>query len=316
MPNSQLGGFSNFDPDADIPSLGGKVIFITGGTAGLGRTSIIALSKHEPAHIYFTGRNGEAAARLVDEVKNIAPSVPLTFVQMDMSSLADVKSAVSKAFTHNRLDILICCAGIMAAPPGLSKDGFEIQFAVNHLGNAMVIQQLLPILVETAKLPDADVRVVSVTSEGWSGHPKGGIVFEKLRTTQEGFMWSWFRYGQSKLANIVYAAEIARRYPQITSVSIHPGVVKTDLVTSLTPAKRYFTSITTSLMGRTFLTPEEGSYSQLWAAVGAKKEQIVNGAFYYPVGKLSNEKLDDVATSEAFAKKLWDWTDETFSKIQ
>lgn len=113
---------------------------------------------------------------------------------MDMGSLSMVKAAL-KGFVHDRLDILMCSAGIMAAPAGLSKDGFEIQFAINHLGNAMIIQQLLPVLERTAEQPGSDVRIVCLTSTGWRGHPKGGILFDKLRTTQEGVAGSWIRYG-------------------------------------------------------------------------------------------------------------------------
>ena len=112
---------------------------------------------------------------------------------MDLGDLASVKSAIVKTFTHDRLDLLICNAGIMAAPPGLSKDGFEVQFATNHLGHAMVVRQLLPVLLKTAE--QHDVRIVCLTSDGWRGHPRGGIVFDKLKTTQDGAVGPYIRYG-------------------------------------------------------------------------------------------------------------------------
>ncbi|KAL3475714.1 hypothetical protein BJX99DRAFT_155037 [Aspergillus californicus] len=109
-----------------------------------------------------------------------------------------------------------------------------------------------------------------------------GINFGDLKTTQDGgFMWSWFRYGQSKLANLIYAKELARRYPNITSVAVHPGVVGTGLVDSLSFVKRWFVILTN--FGR-FLTPDEGAYDQLWAA-STDKKKLVNGGFYEPVGK-------------------------------
>lgn len=113
---------------------------------------------------------------------------------MDMLSLASVKAATNK-FVHDRLDILMCNAGIMAVPPALSKDGFETQFATNHLAHAMIIQQLLPVLLRTADEPGSDVRVVCLTSLGWRGHPKGGVLFDQVRTTMERFFGSWIRYG-------------------------------------------------------------------------------------------------------------------------
>lgn len=160
----------------------------------MGHASVAALAKHSPEHVYFTGRNTTAADALISLLKSTNPDVPLTFLQMDMSSLASVKAAAKK-FAHDRLDILMCNAGIMQTPPGLSKDGYEIQFAINHLGHAMLIQELLPILLKTTNLPGSDVRIVSNTSMGWKSHPMGGVQFGKLKTTQEGIMGSYIRYG-------------------------------------------------------------------------------------------------------------------------
>lgn len=164
------------------------------GTSGLGAASIKALAKHNPEHIYFSGRNSNAAQSLITQIKDEIRFVNLTFIKMDFTSLASVKAAVQD-FTHSRLDLLMCNAGIMAVPPGLSKDGYEIQFATNHLGHAMLIQQLLPVLNRTAETPGSDVRIVCLTSEGWKGHPKDGVTFSELKTTQDRFMGSWVRYG-------------------------------------------------------------------------------------------------------------------------
>jgi NAD(P)-dependent dehydrogenase (short-subunit alcohol dehydrogenase family) len=133
---------------------------------------------------------------------------------MDLTSLSSIKSSTPQL---TRLDLLMCNAGIMATPPSLSKDGYEIQFATNHLGHAMLIKQLLPTMLKTAEEPRSDVRIVILTSMGWRAHPKAGIEFSTLNTTQDRAIFGgWVRYGQSKLANLVYAAELARRYPNIT----------------------------------------------------------------------------------------------------
>jgi len=105
----------------------------------------------------------------------------------------------------------------VAKPPALSEDGYEIQFAVNHLAHALIIKTLLPALLKSASKPNSDVRIVNLTSAAWRGAPSGGIRFASLNTTQPGFIGHWFRYSQSKLANIVYASELARRYPEITT---------------------------------------------------------------------------------------------------
>ncbi|KAI1849615.1 hypothetical protein JX266_004564 [Neoarthrinium moseri] len=302
-----VAGYVDFNPERDIPSLQGKVIFITGGTAGLGKESVLALARHKPAHIYFSGRNGNAADSVLREVGDIAPGVGITFVELDLTSLAAVKVASSK-FVHNRLDILMCNAGIMSKPSGVSADGYEIHFATNHLGHAMLTQQLLPVMLKTAEQPEADVRLINLTSLGWAMHPRDGVSFSTVRGPQDGFWESQRVYGQSKLANIVYAAEIARRYPAITAVSVHPGVVKTDLVEGLSTATRYFVKATSAILGNRLLDPSQGRLSQLWAAAGARKEQLVNGALYLPVGVMSNHTLDKTAKSPEFAKKLWAWT--------
>jgi NAD(P)-dependent dehydrogenase (short-subunit alcohol dehydrogenase family) len=136
----------------------------------------------------------KAGEALIADIKKNNASASLTFVEMDLCSLASVKAAAQK-FAHDRLDVLLCNAGIMAVPPALSKDGYEIQFATNHLGHAMLIRKLLPIMLKTATLPGSDVRIVCLTSNGWMSHPKGGVKFSELKTVQEGFYGAGIRYG-------------------------------------------------------------------------------------------------------------------------
>ena len=211
-------------------------------------------------------------------------------------------------FKHDRLDVLICSAGIMAQPPELSKDGYEIQFATNHLGHAMLVKQLLPTMLKTAEQPGADSRIIFISSVGWRVHPSAGIQFSRLKTTQDfSALGPWRRYGQSKLANIVYAAELARRYPSITTVSLHPGAVKTDLVGNLGFLDK--AAVYLSNFGM-LITPEEGVKNQLWAAAGAQKGDLENGAYYMPVGLQSGSQLDSTAKDKKLATDLWDWTEK------
>lgn len=153
-----------------------------------------ALAHHDPEHIYFSGRNKKTAESLIAAIKTTKPNVGLTFVEMDLTSLASVKAAAKK-FTHDRLDLLMCNAGIMASPPAVSKDGYEIQFATNHLGHAMLIRQLLPVMLETAESPGSDVRMVSLTSDGWRGHPGDGVTFSDIKSNQDKIFGSFTRYG-------------------------------------------------------------------------------------------------------------------------
>jgi NAD(P)-dependent dehydrogenase (short-subunit alcohol dehydrogenase family) len=165
--------------------------------------------------------------------------VALTFLETDHASLASVRSSAHTFLSAaTRLDLLILNAGIMAVPPALTPDGYEVQFGVNHLSHALLVKLLLPTLRSTAQQPGSDVRVVAVASLAFSGHPSGGIRFDTLQTPQAWWLGgAWQRYGQAKLANILYAAELARRHPyaesKITFLSIHPGTFNTHLITSL-----------------------------------------------------------------------------------
>ena len=109
---------------------------------------------------------------------------------------------------------------------------------------------------------------------------------------------------------MLYAAELARRHPSILSVSLHPGVVETGLVTSLTGWKKAAVYVPNLLLRNPIMQVEQGCHNQLWCAVGARRDEIVNGGIYYPVGVLGNDRLDNAAKSLELASELWDWTDE------
>jgi NAD(P)-dependent dehydrogenase (short-subunit alcohol dehydrogenase family) len=201
---------------------------------------------------------------------------------------------------------------VVAKPPGLSKDGWEIQFAVNHLAHAMIVKMVLPALQAAAVKPDSDVRVVMVSSLGFRFASGSGIKFATLNTVQDGLMGPWVRYGQSKLGNVLLAREIARRYPNITAVSVQPGVTQTELVSSTRLRDRVLIAITN---WTTYFTTEEGSLNQLWMAVGAKKLDIVNGGFYLPAGVDSTSMLAEITNRDSLAIELWDWTNKVLNKV-
>ncbi|KAF1837795.1 NAD(P)-binding protein [Decorospora gaudefroyi] len=300
-------GFKDFDPAKDIPDLSGKVVLVTGGTEGLGEGCIRAFTAHNPLHIYFTGRNASTADALISEIKLSHPTTSLTFIKMDLSSLRTVKEGIAEGFRHDRLDILMNNAGIIAKPAILSTDGYEIQFTTNHLGHAMPTKELLPILLRTAQHPGSDVRVITNTSEGYMFHRfvEGGISFSELdagSTMSRAVLGSWIRYGQSKFANILFASELARRYPALTSVVIHPGLNKT------------FVSVTSRMSGTKWLQAHEGILNQLWCAAGAKKGELRNGGFYMPVGVNCTDQLTIEAKDGVLAERLWEWAGKVLSK--
>jgi NAD(P)-dependent dehydrogenase (short-subunit alcohol dehydrogenase family) len=238
--------------------------------------------------------------------------VPITFLEIDLASFESIQTGAKKFLSlSSRLDILICNAGIMALPPGLTKDGYELQFGTNFLGHALLTKLLFLTLLSTAKEPNTDVRIVFLSSLAFSGHPMGGIVFKDLKTKQDNFLLGgpWQRYGQSKLAAILYAAELSRRYKDsgIMFLSIHPGTFNTGLIQTLGLANRAMIWITNVGNVRDEKKDGEGAWNSCWAAT-AKRDGIENGAFYVPVG-VKGKKLRE-NSNDKLAGELYEWTDK------
>ncbi|KAF2177174.1 NAD(P)-binding protein, partial [Zopfia rhizophila CBS 207.26] len=221
----------SFNPAQDIPSLAGKVILVTGGNTGLGKQTILYLSQHSPARVYLAARTASKAQSAIADIKKVVPDAPIEHLPLDLTSFASIKSAAETfRAKEQRLDLLINNAGVMATPPSQTTEGYENQFGTNHMGHALFTKLLMPILLATAEQPDSDVRIVNLTSMGHILAPSGGLIFDQEALGKKS---TWARYGQSKLSNILFTRELAQRYPQITSVSIHPGVILTDLYASV-----------------------------------------------------------------------------------
>lgn len=303
---------TTFNP-SQIADLSGRVYFITGGTAGLGAQTISLLATKTPAHIFFSGRNSKKAEELITKVNKTSPETKLTFIQCDLTDLSSVKQAGQSLLAQtDRLDVFIANAGVMALPPGKSTDGYEIQFATNHLGHALLTKILLPLMLKTAEEPNSDVRIINLSSSAYKQAPKEGFAFDSLKTDQASLGGmvpggKWSRYGQSKLANLSYAQALAKRYPAIKTVSIHPGYIKTDLFAN--------TSQLTILPLR-FMVPmdggwtsvEQGCWNQVWAAT-TSRQNLEDGAYYVPVAKRG--KLETAQSRNArLADRLYEWTDK------
>jgi NAD(P)-dependent dehydrogenase (short-subunit alcohol dehydrogenase family) len=246
---------NTFNPDTDIPSLAGKVIFITGG-------------KHQ--------------------YNPTTPSPPLTTPTGTAGLGAGSIAALAK---HD--------------PPSTSADGYEIQFATNQLGHSLLVKLLLPVLQSTSKLPGADVRVINMTSVAYKQAPSQGIDFATLKTDQAnlGLFGKWARYGQSKLAQLLYTDELARRYPEITWVSVHPGYIFTGLFDGAS----FLTKLPVLIMSIGSRTPvEKGHFAQCWAATAPK---VVSGGYYEPIG-VEGKRATALARDRELAGRLWEWTQE------
>ncbi|KAK9428936.1 hypothetical protein V1505DRAFT_401522 [Lipomyces doorenjongii] len=244
--------------------------------------------------IYFTGRDSKRAAAVISECEAKVPNIKLNFIAHDVASLATVATAKQFISISQRLDILMCNAGVMALHPGLTEDGYEATICVTLL---------LPTLLRTVEMADSNLRIIFLTSTGFRAHPRGGVVFKDLRTTQDyGLAGQWLRYGQCKLANILYACELARRYPNITTVSVHPSVIATGLVGNLSPLNKRLVYLTN--LGRV----------KSVADATQDKDKIVNGAYYESFAILG--KHDKKSKSEKLAEELWEWTQKKLEGYQ
>ncbi|CAG9983132.1 unnamed protein product [Clonostachys byssicola] len=295
-----------FYPENDIPSLVGKVILITGGSAGLGKQSLIYLAQKKPSEIWFTSRTRSEAEETCKDIRKHAPDATIKPLILDLGSFKSIQSAAQLLLSQiNRLDILMLNAGVMGIAPGLTEDGFEIQFGVNYLGHALLTKLLLPILKTTASKGHT-VRVVVLSSYSHWNAPEGGIQFQHLKTTAEQIP-TLQRYAQSKLANILLARQLAKEHPEVTFVAVHPGAANTDLqagVTGIGLMERILNATVNRFL--LYQPVETVAKHQVWAATTVK--ELTNGEYYDPLGLLGKRRPE--ATDEDLATRLWNWTEE------
>ncbi|EAQ91791.1 hypothetical protein CHGG_00026 [Chaetomium globosum CBS 148.51] len=315
-----------FESEKDIPPLDGKVILVTGGNVGLGKQAVLEYARHNPSLIWLGSRSIQKGNAAIDEIRQQVPNAVIQVLELDLSSFASIKKAAATVLsTSPRLDILMLNAGIMATPPGLTKDGYESQFGTNHMGHALLTKLLLPLLTKTATTTDstikqsshlapsavADVRVISLSSDGHNMAPKAGIVFDSLKTDAEA-LGPVGRYGQSKLANILWARQLARAQPQLTVAAVHPGVVQTSLMERATGVPAVVRGMTRVAVGLNLLTPvDRGVRNQLWASVATVG--VVSGEFYHPVGIPG--KASPLGTDDELARRLWEWTEKELGHV-
>ncbi|KAI1400816.1 NAD(P)-binding protein [Hypoxylon fuscum] len=277
------------------------------GTNGLGAAAVMMLASRNAAKIYITGRNESAAQRVIADMKSIGTSTEIVWLRCDHTNLASVKEAAEAiSAKESRLDVLMANAGIMAFPPGLTSDGYELHFGINHVAHALLIRKLLSLLQKTAK-EHGEARIIPVSSLALVlAPPKHGIVFDDLKTTQAYWiLGKWQRYAQSKLANLIYGRELARRYPEILTLVADPGPSNTGLVSSLGFFDKMFVYLGN---WNKFLDDDQGHWNQVWA-VGVPKDQAKQGELYEPVGKPS-QGYTHWCLDQQLAARLWDWTEE------
>lgn len=296
---------SNFDPSRDITPLTGKIILVTGANSGLGRQSVLELARHAPACIWLAARSLEKASSTAKEISQEVPGSHIKPLALDLNSFASVQAAAKTVLRDtDRLDILMLNAGIMAAKPGLTENGYDNQMGVNHLGHALLTTMLLPLLERTCDRHQSDVRIVSLSSEGHrSVDPNVGLRLDLAKSTG-GILGPYERYFQSKLANALWVKHMAKTHPRLTFVAVHPGVVGTNLMDSSSGSSFALRMVTKLFMGA-LDSVEKGTKNQLWAATSP---QVVSGEYYNPVGVTGG--ASELAMKQELAKELGEWTDE------
>ncbi|WP_432102663.1 oxidoreductase [Streptomyces sp. bgisy091] len=208
----------------DMPDLSGTTAVVTGANSGIGAVTALTLAR-SGARTVLACRDHERGSRALDAVRRAAPGSDTRLVPLDLadlSSVADAAGRIAKE-TDGRLDLLVNNAGVMALPLLRTADGFEMQFGTNHLGHFALTHHLLPLL-GTGGMS----RVVTVSS---LGHRIGRIDFDNLNA-ERGYD-KWRAYMQSKLANLLFTAELQRRADAagrpILSLAAHPGLSATEL---------------------------------------------------------------------------------------
>jgi NAD(P)-dependent dehydrogenase (short-subunit alcohol dehydrogenase family) len=256
-----------------IPDQTGRTAVVTGANSGLGLVTAKELARHG-ASVVLACRNAEKAQGAAAEIRAAAPGATVVVEALDLGSLDSVR-AFAQRFRdgHETLDLLINNAGVMAPPRRTTVDGFELQFGTNHLGHFALTGLLLDRLQATS-----GARVVTLSS---GAHRIGKLAFDDLQGERRYSRWRW--YGQSKLANLMFALELDRRLraagSQLRSVAAHPGYAATNLQSAVAPTvDGLIMKVGNALFAQ---SAEMGALPQLYAATAPG---VAGGDFIGPDG--------------------------------
>jgi NAD(P)-dependent dehydrogenase (short-subunit alcohol dehydrogenase family) len=275
--------------------LKGRQIVVTGATSGLGLAAASSFAR-AGADVVLLGRDND---RLTAAIKAVAAG-PGT-VRGEHADLADLDAVdhLAKRLTSDlsRLDVLVLNAGIMAAPLERSPQGHEMQLAVSHLGHHVLTSALLPLLQQSKG------RVIALSS---SGHWLGGFDFDDPDFTSREYD-RWGAYAQAKTATALFAMEMARRFgPEgVTTVAVHPGVIKTELQRHLSAEEE---QQVLAMSAADLRSVEAGAASIVWAAVAAEVPDH-NGSYVANCAIADAMRAPHASDGDA-ATRLWEKTEE------
>ncbi|MET9288402.1 SDR family NAD(P)-dependent oxidoreductase [Nocardia beijingensis] len=290
--------------EQDIPDQKGRLAVVTGANSGLGFETARALAAHG-ASVVMAVRDVDKGKHAADRIADAVPGADPTVQQLDLTSLASVRTAAEQLKSaHAAIDLLINNAGVMYPPRQTTSDGFELQFGTNHLGHFALTGLLLDRM-----LPVPGSRVVTVSSVGH--RIRARIDFDDLHSER-----SYNRvaaYGRSKLANLMFTYELQRRLSgtgTTIAVAAHPGAANTDLMRNMPAALRALVPVVAPIVTQ---TPAMGALPILRAATDPG---VLGGQYYGPGGFLETCGYPKIVESSsqshdtAVQQRLWKISEE------
>ncbi|MGH3821790.1 MAG: oxidoreductase [Pseudonocardiaceae bacterium] len=294
---------------ADIPDQAGRTVLVTGANSGLGLQTATVLAEHG-ATVLMACRDQQRGRMALRQVRARGGGADATLVLLDLADLSSVRKAADevRAITGDRLDVLVNNAGVMAAPPRRTVDGFELQIGTNHFGHAGLTWLLAPALVPGA-------RVVTVSS---LAHRGGGLDVDDLNFERRRYN-PITAYSASKLANLLFTFELDRRARaarrELVAVAAHPGLTHTELVANTTRMHVRGSFARLTRWGSKLVTQgvAVGTLPQLYAATAA---DVRSGEYFGPAslgeirGAPGRATPSLAARNERTARLLWERTAE------
>lgn len=279
--------------------LDGKVFLLTGATEGIGKAAAHDFARRG-ATLVLVGRNPEKTERVRAELAKESGNDRIEVLLGDLSRVSEMRR-IAREFQakHDRLDVLVNNAGAIFTDRKLSADGYEMTFALNHLAYFVVTSELLDLLKKTAR-EHGSARIVSTSS---GAHASGRLDLDDVVKREKRF--SGFEvYGSSKLANILFTSELARRLKGtgVTANCFHPGFVQTGFGANNEGFLATAIKVTASLFAR---TPVKGAETLVWLA--ASPEAAGYDGEYFMDRKPGRRTKR--ARDESLAKRLWDLTE-------
>ncbi|KAF8744405.1 NAD-P-binding protein, partial [Rhizoctonia solani] len=286
-------------------------MIVTGGNTGIGKETCKALL-NKNAKVYLAARNKSRADEAIEWLKNETSGKAPIFLELDLANFASIRKAVEEFKSkETELHVLFNNAGVMVPPvEQRTTEGYDLQFGTNVLGHYLFTTLLLPMLIHTAKnspLAHGHARVINTSSSAVYHVPKGGIIWETLGIDASSVqacktLGTHKLYYQSKLGNVLFSNELARRYASqgIISSSLNPGNLQTDLV-------RHLNWFVVGLLGF-FLHPASyGALTQLWSGTTLDGESH-SGKFLIPWDRVGD--AGPYSHDKELAERLWNWLEE------